>query len=290
MTALASILANSTLYALAGLALLVLQSVTRTINLALGEIVIVGALVATLMAERAGLAMGILAAVAAGAVCNLLVDRVLLLQRTRSSLDEARDMNGDLAIGFGMSIVLLHLLSIVTDGYTARAVRFDDYFGGNLDAVPAAVQGFAGGWLVAVIALVATWLVAKRYRFDLILRAMEGNPILAWCFGWRIERIRVVSVLVAGACLAVFGVLLFDRLGAVSPYQGSAILFRALAVSVMAGRLDFRRVLGAALSLGVVEVLAGRLGGELLMQVVPYLLLATAVVFLRPSSRLARPA
>lgn len=284
------LLVNAAVYALSGLCLLGMRSVSRVTNLALGEVVLLAAMTAAGVVAQVGSGAAVAAALTAAALVSWGIDRVFVAGGRASGREGTSDPTSELALGFGMALMLSHGLAIVFGGYPILSARVNAPIIEQFCRIDGSSCRSVVQLLLAILPIVMSAGILRYRRRDVLLRAIEGNPMLCTIYGLRIPRIRSVVVLACGVGLAYSGLLLFDRLEAVSPFIGAAVFFRALAVAVIAGRLQITRVVLAALAVATAETVAGRIGGDVLQQLSTYVLLGLAVFVLRPSSRLVRPA
>ncbi len=290
MNLVAGLLANAAIYSLSGLCLLGMRSVSRVTNLALGEVVLLAAMTAAGMTAGGSLGVAVSAALATAALVSWGIDRVFIFSSRVSVGDGASDATAELALGFGMALMLSHALALGFGGYPISSARVVAPLVEQACRTDGSTCRAALPLLLATLPIGIAGLLLRFRRGGVLLRAIEGNPMLCAVYGVRIPRIRSVVVLACGVGLAYSGLLLFERLEAVSPFVGAAVFFRALAVAVIAGRLQLTRVVLAAVAVATAETVAGSVGGDVLQQLSTYVVLGIAVFVLRPGSRTVRPA
>jgi ribose transport system permease protein len=77
----------------------------------------------------------------------------------------------------------------------------------------------------------ALWLLLNRTILGQSMQAVGGNPVAARLSGVRVERVRVVVLVIAGACAAVAGVLLASVSGSAAVDGGDSYLLSAYAAA-----------------------------------------------------------
>ncbi len=262
------------LYALTALAFVLVYKATRVVNLAIGEILMLGAYL--FFGFAASLALPWWAAAAAtlaaaglfGAVAERLVIRPLL---------------GESPIAVFMVTVGLGsiLVGVVELAWTADPRRLPDFmpatpiFIGDAFLAPKIAYGF----LVAAAAVLAFVLLFRFWRGGVALRATASDRAAAYSMGINVPGVFSLAWVIACMVAAGAGILV-GSIGGISSTMG--VFGLSVLVVVIVGGLDsVPGALVGGLLIGLVEALAGSyLGGE-------YKLLATfsllvAVLMLRP--------
>jgi ribose transport system permease protein len=83
--------------------------------------------------------------------------------------------------------------------------------------------------MVALAALL--WVLLNRTVLGQSMQAVGGNPVAARLSGVRVDRVRVIVFIIAGACAAITGVLLASRTGSASVNGGDTYLLSAYAAA-----------------------------------------------------------
>jgi len=253
------------LYALAGLAFVIIYKATRVVNLAIGEMLMMGAyffLTFFAVMELPAWAAVVLAVVASG-VMGGVIERLAI----RPMLGEAPISVFMVTVGLGS--ILVGLVELIWSADQRRLPEFmptEPIFLGEAFVSSKVFYGF----LVALV-LVATAVAIFRYwRGGVALRATASDQGAAYAMGIDVPRVFSLAWVSAAALAAVAGVVV-GAIGGLSSSMG--VFGLSVLVVVIVGGLD--SVVGALLAglmIGVLEALAGAyLGGE-------YKLLATFVV------------
>ncbi|MDO9199048.1 branched-chain amino acid ABC transporter permease [Rhodoferax sp.] len=258
-------IASGGLYALAALAFVMVYKATRVVNIAIGEMLMVGAyLFFTFSATFAlPLWLAIPAAVLGSGLLGAIIERTMI-----------RPLLGEPPISVfmvtvGLASVLVGLVEMI---WTADQRRLADFMPNTpvmIGDAFLAPKVFYGA-LIAVVLIAAVLLVFRFWRGGVALRATASDPAAAYSMGINVPRVFSLAWVVSAMIAAVSGIIV-GSIGGISSSMG--IFGLSVLVVVIVGGLD--SVLGAlvgGLFIGLVEAVAGAyLGGE-------YKLLATFIV------------
>ncbi|MCF8479954.1 MAG: branched-chain amino acid ABC transporter permease [Rhodospirillum sp.] len=244
------------LYALTGLAFVLIYKATRVVNLAIGEILMVGAYV--FFGFSAGLALPFwLAAPGTLLVSGLLgagIERTLI----RPMLGENPISIFMLTIGLGS--ILVGLVELVWGANPLRLPEFmptQPLFLGEAYVSPKVATAFA----VASLVVTAFLILFRFWRGGVALRATASDQAAAYSMGIDVPKVFSLSWVIACMTAGAAGMLV-GAIGGISPTMG--VFGLSVLVVVIVGGLD--SVLGAliaGLAIGLLEALAGAfLGGE----------------------------
>jgi branched-chain amino acid transport system permease protein len=202
MQYLASGLVVGGVYALIGLGFVTAYSVTRIINFAQGEFVMLGALL-MVSASRLGLPLPLALAATVGAVAAL----GALLQRGAIQPIRGASPLTVLIVTIGASIAIrgVALVAWGTDPFALPA-----FSPGPPLVVLGAVVVRQGLWVLAVAAAVFAllWLFFTRTYAGSAVRACAGNPRGARLMGIRVHRVGMLAFALSGALGAVAGAVI----------------------------------------------------------------------------------
>jgi ribose transport system permease protein len=106
----------------------------------------------------------------------------------------------------------------------SEAGSFVDLTLGKLFGIPYPVY-------VMVVLAIVLWTLLNRTVAGQSMQAVGGNAIAARLSGIRVDRIRVIVFVLAGACAALTGVLLASRTGSASVNGGDTYLLSAYAAA-----------------------------------------------------------
>ncbi|WP_046864408.1 branched-chain amino acid ABC transporter permease [Microvirga massiliensis] len=262
------------LYALTGVAFVLIYKATRVVNLAIGEILMLGAY--AFLGFAAGLGLPAWAALPLALVCGGLLGAVVERALIRPMLGESAISVFMVTVGLGSILV-----GVVELAWGADPLRLPEFvpnspiFLGEAYVAPKVAYGF-----VAAAVVIAAFLIAFRFsRGGVALRATASDQGAAYSVGIDVPRVFSLAWIAACATAAGAGVLV-GSIGGVSPTMG--VFGLSVLVVVIVGGLD--SLLGALVGgilIGLIEALAGTfLGGE-------YKLLATfglliVILMIRP--------
>jgi branched-chain amino acid transport system permease protein len=262
------------LYAVTGVAFVLIYKATRVVNLAIGEVLMLGAYAFLGFAAGWGLPAWAAAplAVATGGVLGLVVERTLI-----------RPMLGENPIAVfmvtvGLGAILVGVVQILWGADPQQLPAFmpaTPIFLGDAYVSPKIAVAFAVSLVV-----VALFLAAFRFsRAGVALRATASDQGAAYSVGIDVPGVFRAAWVIACATAAGAGVLL-GAIGGVSPTTG-AFGLSVLVVVIFGGLDSIAGALVGAVIVGLVEAFAGAfLGGEFRLLATFALLLS--VLLLRP--------
>lgn len=257
VTTLLTGLALGAVYAVIGTAVATVAVATRTLHLAIGQILVAGVLLDLVLGieELTGLppAGAVLIAIAAGAGVSALLVPLILRPLSRGL---------PWLVGLAVAGGIIEAVVARTLGTrTVRPVPVLDLPGvGGAD--PAVVTALAVGLPVAVV---LSFVVAST-RWGRRLRVVGSSEAAARLAGISPVRVRVGAFAVAGG-IAVFAGLLVAPITFVGVSQGAALTVRGVAAAALLGRRSPAWAVPSGLLLGLAEAAAQSAwpaaGGEL---------------------------
>jgi len=208
------------------------------IDLSIGSIVALAALVAAIVLRDVGLVAGVAAGLAVGAGVGLVNGLFVTLLRLPSFLVTLATMG--LVAGLARWSTDLKAVAVVDQTFT-------DVFGsGDVGPIPGLVI-----WTLAVVAL--GHLVYRHRRFGAHVLAIGDNPGAARVTGIRVDRVRLAVLVISGTAAGLAGLLYAGRIQGASYTLGESDLLIVIAAVVIGGT----RLFGGAGS--VVGALVGSL-------------------------------
>ena len=250
------------LYALTGLAFVLIYKATRVVNIAIGEMLMIGAYL--FFAFSAGLGLPIWLAIPGALLVSgafgALVERSII----RPMLGEAPISSFMVTVGLGS--ILVGLVELV---WTADQQRLPEFLPAKHIVIGQAFISpkiFYGFW-IAVLLIGAVLLLFRFWRGGVALRATASDQAAAYSMGINVPRVFSLAWVAAAVIAGVAGIVV-GSIGGISSVMG--VFGLSVLVVVIFGGLD--SVLGALVGgviVGVMESLTGfYVGGE-------YKLLAT---------------
>lgn len=141
---------------------------------------------------------------------------------------------------FGMAIVTLSLLLIIEYGLEAiqgpGILTYPTPTGSAVSIGPAivsTVQIVEVG--LAVVVMLAVYLLLKRTRIGLAMRGMSADPTLTRCCGISTKVIRALTWSVSGALAGMAGVLLGISVGTFNSTTGDTLFVDIVAAAILGG-------------------------------------------------------
>jgi branched-chain amino acid transport system permease protein len=241
-------LINGSFYALLSLGLAVIFGLLNIINFTHGAQYMMGAFVAYLLANKAGLgywwALAIVPVVV-GAT-GVVIERLML-----SKLYKLDHLYG-LLLTFGLALIIQGLFR---NEYGTSGLPY---------SMPAELAGGRNlgfmflpnyrGWVIvaSLVVCIGTWFVIEKTKLGSYLRAATENPALVQAFGINVPRM-ITLTYGFGVALAAFAGVMAAPIYQVSPQMGADLIIVVFAVVVIGG---MGSILGAILTgfgLGVIE-------------------------------------
>lgn len=237
-------------YALIAMGLNLQYGVARIMNLANGEVLVMGALASFLAFTAASISPLITVFLVAplAFATSWLVYRVLLLPLVRRARTQGQLEVDSILATFGMAFILVGTMVLI----------YPELFAYSFLAVPVDVAGttvaanrlVAFGGAVAISLALYLWL--NRSNAGLAVRAVAVSPMAAGLVGINVERISALAFAIGGTITAMGGVLI-STFVTLDPSFGVIFTMKALIIVIMGGVGDIRGAIVAALILGVVE-------------------------------------
>lgn len=192
---------------------------TAGIDLSIGSIVAVAAVVGAMLSNQVQAPVAIVAAIGVGALAGL-VNGLLV---TFTGIAPFVVTLGTMSIYAGLAL-------IISGGRAIHDVpdAFEDMLAGRIAGVPIPI-------VVLAVLMVAGTLVLKYTRFGEYIIAVGGNAEVARLAGVNVRVTTAGAYVVSGSCAGLAGAILVARLGAADPTIGADLLLVAIAATVMGG-------------------------------------------------------
>ncbi|MDQ7829701.1 MAG: branched-chain amino acid ABC transporter permease [Armatimonadota bacterium] len=272
------------LYGLAAVGLSLVFGVLRVLNVAHGDLIMLGGYATFWLFAWWGIDPFLAAVVSALLLFGV---GVVLYQgafRPLAAFHEEARVKTSILVGFGLALAL-HSAAILAWEADERAVTA--YAGQVLPVGPVVVPlARLGGFVAAVVTLGGLHLFLTRTRTGRAIRATAEDREAAMLMGVPVGRIFVVAFGLGSALAGVAGSLV-TLADAISPAIGLFWTLKALIVVVLGGMGHILGTFVAGLFLGVAEALSGFLAGNVYREVVG-LVLFLLVLTLRPEGLFAR--
>jgi branched-chain amino acid transport system permease protein len=266
-------------YTLIALAFSLVMGILSVLNLAIGELFMLGGYIGfAVLAMHVPLPVALMAGMVGAAVVSVIIQKI--------AYEPLRDapLIAPMLSTLGFSIILQN---VVTNIWGSDPLQLPaELFGRSLAVGPVNV-----GIMQLVIVTVTILLVAvvaylvQRTAVGRALRAVAENREVARLMGVSVNRVTLVAFLISGLLAGAAGVLITLHYAAITPYVGVDIGLKAIAVMVIGGTT---RVFGALLAgplIGIVEVFTIAYGGSQIRDLVVYGLMIL-ILLLRPQGLL----
>jgi len=263
-------------YVLIAMGLNLQYGVARIMNLANGEMLVLGALasfwVFTTSTLSPLLTLFFVAPIAFAG--NWLIYRLLLIPLVRRAKNQGQLEVDSILATFGMSFVLVGIVVSL----------HGEYFTYSFLASPLSILGttvalnrlVAFGFAVVIGLMLYLWL--NHSRAGMAVRAVAVDPDSAKLVGINVARISALAFALGGAVSAVAGVLISTFI-TLDASVGVIFTMKALIIVIMGGVGDIRGAIVAALILGLVETAVATLIDPGLTLVSAYLIFLLVLLF-----------
>ena len=271
-------------YALVALGLNLQYGVSRIMNLANGEMLVLGALAAFWMFTVGKLNPYLTMVLAAPLAFagNWLIYRFLLRPLVSRSKNQGQLEVDSILATFGMSFILIGIMISIEGGFFAYKYL----------SIPIEVLGTKASlsrivaFAVACCIGLALYLWLNRSRTGMAVRAVAVSPQSALLVGIDVPKISALAFALGGAITAVGGVLISTFI-TLDASIGVIFTMKALIIVIMGGVCDTRGVLIAAVILGLVETTVATLIDPGLTLAAAYLIFLGILLF-RPQGLFGR--
>ena len=237
-------------YALIAMGLNLQYGVARIMNLANGEMLVLGGLAAFWLFTAAAISPLLTALIAAPLAFagNWLIYRYLLLPLVRRAKSQGQLEVDSILATFGMSFALVGVMVSIHGEYFTYSYLADPFsILGNTVALNRLVA-----FLIAV-AIAGALLFWLNHTFQgSAVRAVSVNTEAAGLVGINVDRVSAFAFALGGAVTAVGGTLISTFI-TLDASIGVVFTLKALIIVIMGGVGDIRGAIVAAVILGVVE-------------------------------------
>lgn len=283
---LAALMLAST-YALVAMGLNLIYGAMRLLNVAHGEVMMLGGYVAYWGFTALGVSplLGLFGAMALAALLGAACYQLFFRSQTRNSAVAARLQANSLLIFFGLSIILQNVVSMA---FTADARSY-----GYMDELVqvGSVSVAVNRLVILGISVGATVAVMAFFRFSiygLAIRALIQQRDAASLVGINAERVNL-AVFCLGFALAGLAGSLISMTESVTPFSGFPYTIAAFVVVILGGLGSLGGTLVGGLLLALVEVYGMALTSAAYRSILVYGLFIL-ILFVRPQGLFGRKA
>ncbi|TGD95991.1 branched-chain amino acid ABC transporter permease [Methylobacterium nonmethylotrophicum] len=241
-------LINGSFYAILSLGLAIIFGLLNIINFTHGAQYMMGAFVAWMMLNYAGLGYWwalLLAPIVVG-IFGVILERLLI-----SRLYKLDHLYG-LLLTFGLALIIQGLFR---NEYGVSGLPYaipSELSGGQ--RLPFMFLPNYRGWVVvaSLVVCIATWLVIEKTKLGAYLRAATENPTLVQAFGVNVPLLLTLTY-GFGVALAAFAGVLAAPVYSVNPNMGADIIIVVFAVVVIGGMGSILGSIVTGFTLGLIE-------------------------------------
>jgi len=272
-----SALVTGSIYVLLGFGLNIVFGTMRLLNIAHGEIAMIGAYISFSLFDLYGVSplISMFLAMAVTSAFGALVYRGVFRKLIADSPTLARLEGNSLLIFLGLSIILQNCTSFFFSA-SPRAYRYlDDIWRiGNV----AITYNRLVVLVVAIGLCAAAALFLTRHIYGLAIKAYIQNPQAAMVMGINIDRIQLLSFCIGFASAGITGALL-SMLEQISPFMGFSYTIAAFVVVILGGLGNLVGGMMAGFLLGVLETYGVALTSPNLQLVLIYGVFVLVLIF-----------
>lgn len=274
-------------YALIAMGLNLQYGMARIMNLANGEVLVVGAFAAFWMytVGQVSPILTLFLVAPLAFLLNWLIYRIMLQPLVRRAKSQGQLEVDSILATFGLSFVGVGLMLAMFGG---------DYFSYSYLALPVTIVGETYGLnrIVAFVGAVliggALYLWLSRTRAGRAIRAIAVEPKSARLVGINVPKMSAFAFAIGGTVTAMGGALLSTYL-TLDASTGVLFTLKALVIVIMGGVGDLRGTIVAALMLGLLETFVAAYIDPGLTLAAAYLLFVLILLF-RPQGLFGRKA
>ena len=271
-------------YALIAMGLNLQYGVARIMNLANGEMLVLGALAAFWLYTTAQISplLTIVLVAPISFVGNWLIYRYLLTPLVRRSKNQGQLEVDSILATFGMSFFLIGAMVSVEGGFFAYKYLSEPI---SILGSTASLNRFVA-FLLAVFIGAALYLWLNRTRPGVAVRAVAVSTEASGLVGINVSRVSAIAFALGGAVTSVGGALISTFI-TLDASIGVIFTMKALIIVIMGGVGDIRGAIVAAIILGIVETAVATLLDPGLTLASAYLIFLLILLF-RPQGLFGR--
>lgn len=248
---LAAALVTGALYALTALGLNLVYGTMRLLNVAHGDLVMIGAYVAFWAFTLLSLSplLGLFAAAALAALFGLALYHGLFRRLLDGGKAAQRLEANSLLLFFGVSVIVQNVAALQFTG-TPRGFQYlgEVYRWGNIAVTGNRIAAFA----VAAILCAGVLAFLRFHVTGLAIKALIQRRDAAAIVGVNVERVQMLALCLGFASAAVAGALV-SMTEQISPFMGFPFTIAAFVVIILGGLGNIAGGIAAGLLLGVLE-------------------------------------
>ena len=272
---------------LVALGLAITYGAMGVINMAHGEMVMVGAY--TTVMARIYLKLGLLASIPLAfivtALLGLLIERVIVRRLYRRLLDTllatwgvALLIQQAVRLEFGLSLIGIHIPGL---GAGLQNVQVPEWLVGSTHVFGVEINAYRGFIILVTIAMTfVTWLIMYKSPIGMQVRAIMRNPKMAAACGINVERVNALTFAYGSGLAGIAGVMM-SGFKTVFPDMGTPMVVDGFLVVVVGGLGSLFGTVAAAGLLGQLNGVTASLANDSLARAAVFAAVIVVIV-LRP--------
>jgi branched-chain amino acid transport system permease protein len=265
-------------YALIALGYTLIFGVLNIVNMAHGEIFMIGAFVGLILATKfnIGIFGALLGAMVVGAGLGYLMERLALRPLRRRKVSELAPLISTIGVSIFLESLALRVFGPQAQSFpSVYSTQLFEIGGLKISAVQILILAISFGLML----ILRFWL--SKTQLGKSIRATAENIETANLLGVDTQKIIVLTVMLASALGGGAGVLVGLAFNAIEPTMGITMGFKGLAVLILGGLGNITGAMVGGLLLGVAEVLSVAYGVSSYRDAVAFGLIIV-LLFLRP--------
>lgn len=266
-------------YALVGAGLSLIWGTLKMINLAHGDLYMMGAYFAWL-AIRVG-RIPVLPGILIGVICTAMLCLLLQITTVRPLLRQGDFGNGPYILTMGLSIFLQNTALLI---YGERYQNIPYYLDKVYKLLKGSVTISGQRLLIIIVSLVVIMflmVIIKRTKLGRAIRATAQDREYAAMLGVNTRSVYTITYIISGSLAAVAGIMLAP-IYSVNPWMGTAVQTKGLACCVLGGLGSVEGAIVGGLIIGIAESLSVTFLSTEWKDVVAYLILVV-MLWVKPS-------
>ena len=271
-------------YALVAMGLNLQYGVARIMNLANGEVLVLGALAAFWLYTTAQVSplLTVLLVAPVAFAGNWLIYRFLLTPLVRRSKTQGHLEVDSILATFGISFILIGIMVSIEGGFFAYKYLSEPI---SILGSTTSLNRFVA-FLIACLIGAALYLWMNKTRSGIAVRAVSVSTEASGLVGINVPRVSAFAFALGGAITAVGGALISTFI-TLDASIGVVFTLKALIIVIMGGVGDIRGAIVAAAILGLVETAVATLIDPGLTLAAAYLIFILILLF-RPQGLFGR--
>ena len=265
-------------YAVIALGYTLVFGVLNIVNMAHGEIFMIGAFVGLMLVTKlnVGIFTALAGAMAAGMILGYMLERVALRPLRRKEVSHMAPLISTIGVSIFLESAALKL-------FGPQSYSFPAIFSGPLIEFGivkiSAIQMVIFSISVGLMFILRFWL--DKTKLGRSIRATAENIETAGLLGVDTRQVIVMTVMLASGLGAVAGVLVGLAFNAVEPTMGISMGFKGLAVLILGGLGNITGAMFGGFILGLAEVFSVAYGNSSYREAVAFGLIMV-LLFIRP--------